>query len=352
MSGDSSQEKTEQPTARKLEEARKHGQVAHSQDIPSAFILLFVLLYFLVAWDWVLEHFKAMFEVVPRLYTLPFLQAMQLGLATILEHTLWAIAVPFALIALVGGVLGNLIQFGFLLSIHPIIPNLSKISPANGFKRIFSVKQVVTTLLALLKTIVLAAVLFMVLWVGLEALLHPVGQCDIHCQQTLAEYLTRLFMWLALILLIVIAVLDFLFQRQQFLKEQRMTKEELKRELKDIFGDPHIRGARNAVRREIAEQDIQKRISTARLLILDMGMAVALQYKQGEHPLPVVVAIGKGNMARKMAEIATVEHVPIVSDPALVQDIASEGKIDQYIPEKTITKVFMLLQQTQGKVKQ
>lgn len=351
MSEDSSQEKTEQPTSRKLEKARERGQVARSNDVPAALILLLTVLYFWLAWGWIVQHFKDMFTVVPRLYTMPFPQALQTGVLTILDHTLWAIAVPFAMIALVGGILGNVIQFGILFAIDPIIPNLSKISLSNGFKRIFSAKQFVTTLLALLKTVVLAAVLWVVIRIGISELLHPVSQCDVACQQAVVEYLTRLFILITIPLLLVIAVLDYLFQHQQFIKEQRMTKEELKREFKDIFGDPHVRGARNVLRREMAEQDIQKRIRTARLVIIDMGLAVALQYEQGVTQLPILVAIGKGNMARKMAEIATLENVPIVSDPALVQDIVSEGKVDQYIPEKTINKVATLLHQTQAKVK-
>lgn len=352
MSEDSSQEKTEQPTSRKLEKARERGQIARSNDIPSALILLFTVLYFWLAWDWIVEQFKQMFDIVPRLYTMPFPQALDVGMRTLLDAPMWAIAVPFAMIAVVAGILGNIIQFGVLFAIDPVIPNMAKISLSNGFKRIFSVKQVVTTLLALLKTLVMGAILLLVIRTGITELLHAIEQCNVECQQTVVEYLTRQFILFILPVLLAIAVLDYLFQRQQFTKDQRMTKEELKREFKDIYGDPHVRGARQGIRRELAEQDIQKRIRTARLVILDMGMAVALQYEQGVTPLPIIVAIGKGNMARKMAEIATVENVPLVSDPALAQDIVSEGKIDQYIPEKTINKVASLLRQTQAKVKQ
>jgi type III secretion protein U len=352
MSGDSSQEKTEQPTSRKLEKAREKGQVARSNDIPSALILLFTVLYFWLAWGWIVEQFKEMFDIVPRLYTMPFPQALEVGVKTIIDRAMWSIAVPFAMIGLVAGILGNIIQFGVVFSIESIIPRPDKISLSSGFKRIFSAKQFVTTLLALLKTLIMAAILLVVLRTGIRELLHAIEQCDVECQQTVVEHLTNQFILFTLPVLLSIAVLDFLFQRQQFIKDQRMTKEELKREFKDIYGDPHVRGARQGIRRELAEQDIQKRIRTARLVILDMGIAVALQYEQGVTPLPLIVAIGKGNMARKMAEIATVENVPLVSDPALAQDIVSEGKIDQYIPEKTINKVATLLRQTQAKAKQ
>ncbi|OQX07561.1 MAG: type III secretion system protein [Thiothrix lacustris] len=352
MSGDSSQEKTEEPSARKLKKAREKGQIARSNDIAAALTLLFTLLYFFLAWDWIVAQFMEMFDIVPKLYTMPFPQAIEVGFKTMLEGALYGIAIPFAMLTVIAGILGNVVQFGFIFSFDPIIPRPEKISLSSGFKRIFSAKQFVTTLLALLKTIIVAVILVLVIRIGIRELLHPIQQCDVVCQKTVIEHLTKQLMLFIVPILIVMAVMDFLFQRQQFTKDQRMTKEEVKNEMKDIFGDPHVRAARQGIRREMSEQDIQKRIRTARLLILDMGIAIALQYEAGVTPLPIIVAIGKGNMARKMVDIATVETVPVVSDPILVEDLLSEGKIDQYIPEKTINKVANLLRQTQGQVKQ
>lgn len=351
MSEDSSQEKTEQPSSRKLEKAREKGQVARSNDVGSALIMLFTVLYFLLAWDWIVAQLQEMFSVIPRLYTLPFPQAVEIGFKALLENALYGIALPFAMLTVVAGILGNIVQFGFVFSFEPIIPKPEKISLASGFKRIFSAKQFITTLLSLIKTLIIGAILMIVLRKGLSELLHAIKQCEVDCQRLIIEDLTRQLMLYILPVLLFIAVLDFLFQRQQFIKDQRMTKEEVKKEMKDIYGDPHVRAARQGIRRELSEQDIKKRIRTARLVILDMGVAVALQYIAGETPLPIIVAIGKNNMSRKMAEIATIENVPLVSDPGLVQDLLSEGKLDQYIPETTIDRVASLLRQTQGKVK-
>ncbi len=351
MSGDSSQEKTEQPSSRKLKKAREQGQVARSNDVSSALIMLFTVLYFMLAWDWIMDQFKEMFSIVPRLYTMPFPQAVEIGFKAMFESAMYGIAVPFAMITVVAGILGNMVQFGFVFSFDPVIPKPEKVSLSSGFKRIFSAKQFVTTLLSLLKTIIIGAILLIVLHMGLSELLHSIKQCNVECQQTVVEDLTSQLMLFILPMLLFMAVLDFLFQRQEFIKDQRMTKEEVKKEMKDIFGDPHVRSARQGIRRELSEQDIKKRISTARLVILDMGVAVALQYEAGTTPLPIIVAIGKNNMSRKMAEIAVIENIPLISDPGLVQDLLSEGKLDQYIPEKTIDRVANLLRQHQGKAK-
>jgi type III secretion protein U len=349
MSGDSSQEKTEKATPQKLKDARKDGQVARSTDIPSTLTLLFAVLYIWLTWESTQEQLKAMFSIIPQLYTMEFRQALQVGFESIVVRGLWTLAVPFSIAMVLAGILGNIIQFGVLFSVKPIIPRPEKVSFSSGFKRIFSAKQLVTTLLSLIKTIIVAAILLVVLHNGMKELLHAVKQCDVVCQQNVIEYLIRQLIMLILPVLILMAILDFLFQRHQFLKDQRMTKEETKRESKDMYGDPHIRGARHEIRRELAEKDIQQRIRTARIVILDMGMAVALHYEQGVTPLPVIVAIGKGAMARKMVEIALMENIALVSDPALAQELADNGKLDQYIPDNTISKVATAMRQAQQK---
>ena len=352
MSEDSSQEKTEEPSSRKLKKAHEKGQVARSNDVSAALTMLFVVLYFFAAWDWVFAKFMEMFDIIPRLYTMPFPQALDLGFKAVMENALYSIAIPFAMMTVISGILGSIIQTGFVFSFDPIIPRPSKISFTSGFKRIFSAKQFVSTLIALLKTLIVGVILLFVVRTGISELLHAIKQCNVECQKEVIEHLVRQLMLFVVPMLIIMAVMDFLFQSQQFTKDQRMTKEEVKKDMKDIFGDPHVRAARQGIRRELSEQDIQKRIRTARLLILDMGIAIALQYEQGVTPLPIIVAIGKNNMSRKMVEIATLENVPVVSDPILVDDLLSEGKIDQYIPEKTINKIANLLRQTQGQVKQ
>lgn len=344
MSKDSSSEKSEKATPKKLREARKRAQVPRSKDIPSVILLLFAALYIWLTWDWTLEQLKEMFLVVPQLIGMNFYQALSTGFTAILGHALWGLAIPFSMFLLVAGILGNIIQFGFVFSFDPIIPRPDKINPAEGAKRIFSMRQFVDTLLSLAKTIIVGIILLVVLRGGMQELLHPIEQCNVECQQQVTEHLMSKLIFIILPILLALAVLDYLFQYSQFMKEQRMTKDEVKRENKEVYGDPHVRGARAGIRREMAEQDIQARIRTARMIVLDMGLAIAVQYEADKTPLPIIVAIGKGNMARKMTEIAQKERVPLISDPALAQKLADEGKIDQYIPDSTISQVARALQ--------
>lgn len=346
MADSGSGEKTEKATPKKLRDAKKRGQVARSNDIPPAFVMLVGTIYFWLAGSWMLEKLIELFVLIPGLQTLSFTQAVGNATDIFIELVVGTIILPFAALIIVTGVLSNVLQFGVVFAFEPVMPKLSKISVASGFKRIFSAKQFVNTVFSLIKTFFTALALFYVIYLGLSELLNEVNQCDVLCQVSIFSDLFITLMIIVLPLMLVMAILDLAFQKAQFAKDQKMTKDEVKREMKDMFGDPHIKGARDNIRREMNEQDVRTRMKTARLLVIDIGLAVALYYQQDETPLPVIVAIGKAAMARKMVEIAQTEDVPIVTERQLVEDLIEEGKIDQYIPTSTIDRVAHAMRKT------
>ena len=343
---ESSGEKTEDATPKKLRDARQKGQVASSKDLPPALIMLVAAAYFWAVGSWLMEEMIELFVVIPYLQTIPFGQAISATTTLVLKIVVGAIILPFVGLMAITAMVSNIVQFGIVFSFDPILPKLSKISPASGFKRIFSVKQLVNTVFSLFKTIVISIALGIVVWIGMKSLIGELKQCNVSCQTAIVADLFLTLMMFVIPLMITMAILDFLFQKIQFAKEQRMTKEEIKREMKDMFGDPHVRGARDSIRREMNAQDIKARIKTARLLVIDIGRAVALHYEQDVTPLPLIVAIGKDGMARKMIEIAQIERVPVVTDAKLVAGLIEEGKIDQYIPTSTIDLVARAMRRT------
>ncbi|MEZ5536512.1 MAG: EscU/YscU/HrcU family type III secretion system export apparatus switch protein [Thiolinea sp.] len=346
MADGSSSEKTEKATPKKLRDAKKKGQVARSNDIPPAFIMLVGTIYFWLAGKWLLGKLVELFILIPGLQTLPFTLAVGSVTDIFVELVVGAIILPFVALITVTGILSNVLQFGVVFAFDPVMPKMSKISFASGFKKIFSVKQLVNTAFSLIKTILTAIALFFVIYMGLGELLHEIHQCDVSCQVSIYSDLFITLMMIVLPLMLIMSILDLAFQKAQFAKDQKMTKDEVKREMKDMFGDPHVRGARDSIRREMNEQDIRTRLKTARLVVIDIGIAVALYYEQGVTPLPVIVAIGKAAMARKMVEIAQIEDVPVVTNRQLAEDLIEEGKIDQYIPASTIDRVAHAMRKT------
>nr|CAA6822920.1 MAG: Flagellar biosynthesis protein FlhB [uncultured Thiotrichaceae bacterium] len=345
---ESSSEKTEKATPKKLRDAKKKGQIANSQDIPPAFIMFVGTVYFWIAGGWLLEKLAELFILIPSLQILPFTQAVGATSDIMVKLVIVGILLPFIAMSAVTGILSNVLQFGFIFTFDPIMPKLSKISVTSGLKKIFSVKQLINTVFSLIKTLFIALALIYVIRSGIKELLHDIKQCDIPCQVEITGDLFLTLMMIVLPLMLVMAILDLAFQKTQFANDQKMTKEEIKREMKDMFGDPHIKGARENIRREMNEQDVRTRLKTARLVIVDIGIAVALHYEQGVTPLPVIVAIGKSAMARKMVEIAQIENVPVITDRGLVEDLIEEGKIDQYIPATTIDRVANAMRKTNG----
>lgn len=343
---ESSGEKTEEATPKKLRDAKKKGQISSSKDVPPAFIMLVGALYFWLAGGWLLEKLVELFILIPSLQVLPFPQAVGAVSDIMVKLVVGAILLPFIAMVTVTAMLSNILQFGFIFAFDPIMPKLEKISFTSGFKKIFSVKQLVNTAFSLVKTILIALALIYVIRTGIGELLHEIKQCDIPCQVEITSDMFLTLMMIVLPLMMVMAILDLAFQKNQFAKDQKMTKEEVKREMKDMFGDPHIKGARSTIRREMNEQDVRTRLKTARLVVVDIGLAVALHYKQDETPLPIIVAIGKAGMARKMVEIAQIENVPVVTNRSLAEDLAEEGQIDQFIPATTIDRVANAMRKT------
>ena len=342
MSEDKSR-KTEKATPHKLRQARRKGQVARSREIVSTAMLLVAALYFWVAWDWLLELLQATVTQPATLYGLPFRDAFGREWVMLLQRAFYWILLPFAALLFAAAVIGNVLQIGVLFATEPLKPKLEKINPVRGFKRIFSTRNLLENGLAVFKVTGIGVVVYLVVAGSLRELLHEVTVCDVDCLRRVMQVLVRRLFLMVLPLLLGLMMVDYLIQKTQFLREQRMTKEELKREFKDTEGDPLIKGQRRALRRTLTEDDLRERIRGARVLVADVDQVVVLRYDPEETPLPLVVGIGRGAMARRMVEVARAEGVAVVADPALAGRLAEEGQVDQYIPDATVEGVALLL---------
>jgi type III secretion protein U len=336
--------KTEQPTHQKLKQAREKGQVARSEEFAPTVMFVFAVMYFWFGWDGLFSNIKDVFESISFIYTMEFTVALDTIIDKVMSKVIYAIILPFSLLMLAAGIIGNVLQTGFIFSFDPVTPRGEKISPIKGFGRIFSIKQVVKTLLSSLKIIGMSIIIVYIVRLGITDYMHDISQCDVKCQMLVFQSLLKKLIMILLPILIIVAAIDFMFQRAQFTKDQRMTKDEVKREYKNQEGDPEIKGARREEQRRMLEQDMSKKIKESRVLVAGVNLVVALKYEE-DLPLPILMAIGKDRMSFKMIEIANKEKVKIVADPELAMKLANEGDIDQYIPSSTIQDVARVLQQ-------
>ena len=328
-------QKTEEPTPRKLQQAREKGQLPLSQEVKHWFVLfgglLVVGLYGPVGASRMAEAFAGYFANL-HLYPMGPGGIGRLGLGMLSEVGMIVI-VPVAVLLIVG-ISGGLVQTGFLLTAEPIIPKLSKISPIAGLKRLFSMKSLVEFLKGVFKIVLVGAVAVAVLAPdlnGLDALtgLDPLSLIERYW------WLAIKIIGAAIAVMSLIAWIDYAFQRADFIKQQRMTMQEVKDEYKQSEGDPMVKGRIRQIRMERARQRMMSAVPSADVVVTNpTHYAVALKYEPGEMNAPICVAKAQDHMALKMREIAEAHDIIIVENPPLARALYPAVEPDQEVPEE------------------
>lgn len=341
---DNSQDKTEQPTPKKLQDARKKGQVAKSRDLSSAIVLMAIVgaLYLST---------KSAAGSLERYLLWYFSNCLSFGvtdkhLPWVLLDSLYAIAViflPLFVIAIVLAVVGNVMQAGFLLAPEAIKPKLDRLNPIEGFKKIFSLTSLFELAKTILKVIVVGVVSYLV------AIKYVPQMLMIFYKNPAQEMLEILDIIIVVGAAgggayLLLAVADFYYQRFDFNKRMRMSKQEVKDEHKQSEGDPQIKGWLRRRQREIAMNRIRQEVPRATVVVTNpIHYAVALKYEEGVNSAPVLVAKGAGDIALKLREIAGKSGVPVIENPPLARTIFQQVDIGGEIPAELYQSVAEVL---------
>jgi flagellar biosynthetic protein FliR/FlhB len=259
---------------------------------------------------------------------------------------LWRIAMvvlPVVLPIMLFGVLANFIQVGFMVTSEPIKPQLSKLNPINGFKRIFSMRTVVETIKDLAIVSVLGYVGYTFVRDNYSYLLNISTLRTGAVPAAFGKLVTSIFFKITIIM-IVAALADYLYQRYQYNKELRMTKQEIKEEFKQQEGDPQIKSRIRQKQREMASKRMMQAVPNATVVVTNpTHIACALKYEEGKDSAPTLVAKGADNVALKIKEIAKESNVPIIENRTLARLIYSEVEIDTEIPSEMYQAVAEIL---------
>jgi len=345
---DSAQQKTEEPTPRRIREARKKGQVAKSSDLNGALILLAALILFYAFKDSMLVNLQKW--LVGYLNT--SLQ-YQTGSGDIFEDILYVIksslvfflsfAGPiFALLVLVA-LLANLTQVGFLFAPEVITPKAERLNPLNGLKRIFSRRSLVEFGKMLVKVFVVGGVVYWLVKSKLPNLMLVYNETPAGALQKVTDFML-LIIGAGSLTYLVLAVLDYFYQYYEYKKELRMTKQELKDELKQTEGDPMIKAMQRERRRQIALNRIKYEVPRATVVVTNpVHVAVALRYDEDEMNAPRVTAKGANLMAERIKRIAVENDVPIVEKPDLARFLFSRVEVGEEIPVEIYQAVAEIL---------
>ena len=340
---ESAGEKTEMPTPKKLRDARDKGQVCTSKDIVSTAIL--IVLFVLLGWmgvaltDDMETLLKFIGSSMPGETDGAVREASAMTALMVCKHSFIFVAV-----AAVVGIAGNVSQIGFLFTFEPIIPKMEKLNPVEGAKKIFSMKNLFEFLKNVVKVSFLGYLLYKIIWASIPELLTMCYGTIDDIFPCLKVMLKRLAVYTAFGY-IVIAIVDRLFQGRNFTKQMMMTKDEVKREYKEMEGSAEVKQAQRQFRDEIMNgPDPATAAKKANVVVTNpTHLAVGIRYKVEEAPLPRICALGAGKTAKIIRETALAEGIPVMEDRPLARALYAEGKLEDFIPDSLIEPVAEIL---------
>lgn len=339
-----SDDKTEEATPKKKSDARKKGQVARSKEVSLAFTMLASTLVLAVLSSYAATNLLGTLKAFLSNYMLMELNYDSIKSITLI--VLWRIAVitlPIIVPILVLGVASNFIQVGFMFTTEPLKPQLNKLNPISGLKRMFSMRTFVETLKDIGIVTVLGYVGYTFIRDNYNTIL-TMGNLRVIAIPAIFGKLVLSIFFKVTIIIVILALADYFYQRFQYNKELKMTKQEVKEEFKQQEGDPQIKGKIRQRQREMASKRMMAAVPDATVVVTNpTHIACALKYEEGKDEAPKLLAKGADNIALKIKEIAKENKVPIIENRTLARLIYSEVEIDDEIPQNMYQAVAEIL---------
>lgn len=339
------QDKTEEATPYKLREAIKRGQVSKSMEVNSFLILLAVLLLSYMTGYKVfnsLLHINA--NILSMAGQLVFSESPVMMLYKSVIDSVVSIFSMIMVTVIIIGVLANILQVGPIFTIHPVKPDLQRLNPVSGFKRVFSMKMMFEFIKSVIKIILFTMVVYFAMMSVLPDLIGLLGVSYKSYGYLLFEHANSLLAKL-LAALFFVAIVDFAFNKRDFSKKMMMSRRELKDEVRRREGDPRIKSKQRELQHEASRRGSSiSKVSDADVLITNpTHLAVAISYKRDEMSAPMVLAKGAGDLAAKMKVVARKHNIPIFEDKPLARELFRNTGIEQVIPEELFKSVAKLL---------
>ncbi len=337
------EERTESATPRKREEARKKGQVALSNELVSSFMFLIGLATLRLVFPSIFSDVKSLMENTFNNLSPDSINPENIshyGIRTI--FLMGKMFAPFALIMFVSALAVNFAQVGFFITFETLIPKFDRIDPVNGFKRFISKRALVMLTQSLLKVIVVGYVLYITINGHKDKILILAGM---EVKPAILEIVRITFKmgFRVAFLLFIISVFDYAYKRWEYERSLKMTKQEVKEEMRSTEGDPLVKSRIRSIQRELAMRRMMQEVPLADVVITNpTHLAVALKYKQDVDKAPKVCAKGQNLIAERIKEIARKHYIPIIEDKPLAQ-MLFKLELNQEIPSTLYRAVAEIL---------
>ncbi|MDQ0665760.1 type III secretion system export apparatus subunit SctU [Pseudomonas sp. W2I6] len=336
-------EKKHAATPKKLTDQRQKGQVAQSQDVGKLLVLTALSEIALFTAETSMQRFQQLLVMPMSRFGQPFVRALEEVLTEGLI-VFFSFALLMAGLAITVKLISGWIQFGFLFAPESLKLNFSRLNPLSQVKQMFSAKSVTNLLMGLAKALLLALILYVVIRPSLGALIN-LATSDLQSYILALIILFRHLLHACLGLLLVLALIDMALQKHFFAKSMRMTQVEVVKEYKDMEGDPHVKGQRRALAQQLAQEEPKvklPKLEEADMLVVNpTHFAVALYYRPGKTPLPLLVDKGTDAEARKLIDRAKAADVPVIQCVWLARTLY-EKKLGANIPRETLQAVAFL----------
>lgn len=341
MKGDT-KEKTEQPSAKRLRDARKKGSVAKSSDLVSGCTFAILVIMIGVFHEYFFNRLDDITGLLGRNFNLPAEKAIGFAVMVTFRNVVFII-LPVLAVTIFSVVVFNLLQFGLIVSVEPITPKIDKINPVEGFKRIFSLE----TLLESIKSIIKVTMLGLILYFAVKSMLSYLVHLPNYGLDAIIRAWLRIISTITIIAAffsLLIGFLDVLLQKRLYLRRNKMSKDEVRREFKDTEGNPLIKGRRRIIYQQMLSEQTIKNAGGATVIITNpVHYAVALYYKRKVTGLPMVVTKGEHLQAREIIKIAETAKVPVIRNVPLARALYHQVQIGDYIPGDLLEPVAEII---------
>ena len=337
------QEKTEEPTPKKIEDARKEGNVPKSQDTSGVITLFVAILAILMLFPYMAKHMMLLFQYYFSLIGTPLDKLFMVNIAIVTIREFLLIIMPLAIAVAISGVIAALAQFGFLFTTKAIVPDFKKIDPIKGTKNLFSMKKLIEGVKITFKS-------FTTLGVGFVFFFYFIVELPTVALFGLADQLEWLkdkmiiIAFVMLFIIFVFAMIDIIIVRKQYFDGLKMSKQEIKDEMKNMEGDPLIKSKIRQIQMQASRKRMMAEVPNADVIITNpTHYAVAIKYDEQKSHAPIVVAKGMDNIAIQIKKIARENSVHIVQNPPLARSLYAEVDVDKPIPEALFGAVAEVL---------
>lgn len=336
-------ERTEAPTPRRQQEAREQGNIARSGDLTAALTLLAGVVLLQVFGVKLMTGFRASVEMMLRPSGNPARPDDVQSLLGYGAQTALYAAAPIILGIAVVALLVNLGQVGFIATTRPLEPDFSRLSPLRGLRHLFDARAGVRLIMSVAKVIIIIAVASVVVFQALPQILALAELPVIAMLGAAAQIVYDLALKLAALLL-VLAIADYAYQRWQRYRDLRMTRQEVKEEMRRMEGDPLIKQRRSRVARQLALQRISSAVPKADVIVTNpTHFAVALQYDSKTMSAPKVIAKGADYLAMRIRQLAAIHEVPMVERKELARALYRTVEVGQEVPPQFYNAVAEIL---------